>query len=270
MSAVKKTAKVALVTFGVLVLLVVGLGAYLYMNINSIAKGYAEKAASEALGVAVTIGDMDIQPENLKVVVSDIAVANPPGFKNEHAITIKNVTVDGESFSKDKLIFTLVQVDGTQVNLEVAERVNLGELKKNTQQVEQAAPQDGGKSAAKEGPKVIVREFALTGAQLTPSMTLTGTEMGTVKVNDIRLKNIGEKEDGVTSEEAIAQIMDAVLDKFNGTANKAGFLAGVPLNMLNDIGVTTGEVFRKNLKNSYDGEVDKLKKGLGSLKGMFE
>jgi len=274
MSAVRKTAKLALFLFSAIVLLVVVLGTYLYVNIDSLAKDYAEKAASEALGVPVTIGEMNVLLDQKKVVVNDIAVANPQGYKNKYALKVKNITVAGESFSKELLVFSQVLVDGTAVNLEVNEAgVNLGALKTKSQQMAQQTSQ-GAASKSSDGAsdiKVVVRKFALTGAQLTPSVTLlAGNDLPVVKVPDIHVNGIGERENGVTPEEAIAQIMDVVLDKFNGTANSAGFLEGVSLDMLNDIGVSTGEVFKKNLKKSYKKEVEKFKKGFGDLKGMFD
>ncbi len=273
MSAVKKTVKTALFLFSAIILLVAGIGAYVYLNMNSLAKNFAERAASEAMGVPVTIGDMDIRLDEKRVVVSDVAVANPRGYKNKHAITIKNITVAGERFSKDLLVFSLIQVDGTAVNLEVSERgANLGELKQSAQKTVRQEEQSSGDAAApKSEIKVIVREFALTGGQIKPSVTLLANDnLSTVKVKDIVVNDIGEKENGVTSEEAIAQIMSIVLDQFNRTANSAGFLKGMSLEKLNAIGVSTGQVFKKNLKDSYQGEVEKFKKGFDNLKGMFE
>jgi len=279
MSAVKKTARVALFLFGALVLLVVGGGAYVYLNLDSLAKKLSEQAASDALGVPVTIGEMKILLEEKKVVVENIAVANPQGYKNKNALTINNITVAGESFSKDLLVFSLVQVDGTAVNLEVNENgVNLGALKKSSEQAAQETTQKSASTAEKtaeegddNGIKVIVRKFSLTGAQLTPSVTLLpNANLSVVSVPDINVKGIGEKENGVSSEEAVAQIMAVVLEKMNETANSAGFLKGLSLDALNDIGVSTGEVFQKNLKDSYNKEVDKLKKGVDGLKGLFE
>ncbi len=268
MSAGKKTVKI----LGVIVLLIVAVGVVLFMNKNAIVKSYIEKTASEALGVAVTIGEMDINLGEKKVVINDIAVANPPGYKNEHVLKIKNITVDGESFSKELLAFTLIQVDGTEVNLEVNEKgANLGDLKQNTQKTAQSSGQSSEEKPAKKSEtKVIVRKFALTGAKITPSVTLLGGDMPVVNVKDIVVKDIGTKENGVTPEEAIAQIMDVVLAKFNVTASGAGLMEGMSLESLNAMGVSTGQVFKKNLKKSYTKEVDKFKKGLGGLKGMFE
>ncbi len=273
MSVVKKTAKFSLILLGLFAMLVVVVGGYMYMNRDALAKDFAEKAASHALGVPVTIGEVQILLDQLRVEVSDIAIANPPGYSKPHAITVKRVNIAAESFSTNPITFSNIDVDGTQVNLEVNQKgPNLGYLKKTAEaRSETGASASPSKTEAKANMKVIVREFTLTGAQLNPAVTLLqNQDLSPVKVADIRLNGIGEKENGVLVEEAIAQIMDSVLEQFNESANSAGFLEGLSLDMLNDIGVSTGEVFKKNLKKSYDKEVDKFKQGIDGLKNMFE
>lgn len=274
MSFVNKTMKAAFGLFGILVVLILVVGVFLYLNMDAVAKNLSEQAASKALGVPVTIGSMDISLEQKKIEVSDIAVANPKGYKGAHALTVDKIVVAGESFSKDLLVFSLVQVDGTAVNLEVSEQgVNLGALKTHTQTVSSNTSSSSASSddISKNNIKVIVREFSLTGAQLTPSIMLTPSEeLSTVNVPDIILKNIGEKENGVEAEEAVAQIMSAVLDVFNKNASNAGFLKGLSLETLNSIGISTGAVFKGNLKDSYKKELNKFKKGFGGVQGLFE
>lgn len=278
MSVVKKSAKASLYIFSIFViLLIVGAG-FIYVNMGSIAKQLTEKVASEALGVPVTIGDMVITLEEKKVVVTNIKIANPPGYKKSHAITVDSVTVAGESFSKQLLTFARVAVDGTNVNVEVTGKgTNLGDLKKNVDAKKGSSKPKSSSSQNSDGAhgkdeqiKVIVKKFALTKAQLNPSVTLIDKDLAYVTVPDIHLTNIGKKENGVVAQEAVAQIMDAVLERFNESANGAGFLEGLSLEMLNEIGVSTAEVFQKNLKESYEKEVDGFKKGLDDIKGLFE
>ena len=282
MSAVKKTAKISLGLLSFFVLLIViGVG-YIYVNMDNMAKNFAEQAASDALGVPVTIGKMKILLEDKKVIVSNIAVSNPKGYSKPNAITINEIAVTGESFSTALLTFANISVDGTAVNLEVNEKgTNLGDLKKRAEQKSVSSkPNNSAKQSSEDKPKhdnkqkdlkVIVKNFALTSAQLTPSITLLGdNDLATVKVPDIHLSGIGEKENGILAEEAIAQIMNSVLERFNESSNSAGFLEGLSLDSLNAIGVSTGEVFQKNLNKSYKKEVKKFKKGFQDLKGMFE
>ncbi len=278
MSAVKTTAKLSLYLFGFFVLLLVAGAMYLYVNMNTLAKDMAEQVASNALGVAVNIGEMDIRLDEQKVVVNKITVANPAGYKKSHAIEISNVTVAMESWSKDMLTFAMIGVSGTKVDLEVQPQgTNLGDIKKRVearsktvQGAKPTADQVADVQSKKQNIKVVVRDFAMTGVQITPSITLLQGDLKPLQVADIHLKGIGERENGILAREAVAQIMNGVLQEFNKSANKAGFLEGLPLDVMNSMGVSTLDVFQKNLKKSYEGEVDKFKQGVDGLKNMFQ
>lgn len=271
MSAAKKAAKFSLYLFSVLVLLFVGAGIYFYMNVGSIAKQMTENVASNALGVPVTVDEMDISLETKTIVATNIKIANPDGYKKDHAIKIDRVTVIGESFSKSLLTFGRINVDGTSVNLEVSERsTNLGDIKKNIDVTQaKAKAQKTPETDGKENIKVIVREFVMSKGTLSPSVTLINRELNPISIPKVQLQGIGERENGVLAKEAVAQIMEQVIKQFNKSANQAGFLEGLSLEALNEIGVSTVDVFKKNLKESFDKDVDKFKKGVDQLKGMF-
>lgn len=268
MSVVKKTAKLSLYLFGFFVLLVVVGGVYLYVNLNDLAKPLIEQVATDTLGVPVTLGGLDISLEDKKVSVTNITIANPPGYQKPHAIMVGSVVIAAETLSKDLLNFARVGVDGTTVNLEVTgQGTNLGDLK---QKLDERSEQSN------QGPEinVIVQKFSMTKAQLNPSVTLLKRDLAFVEVPDIHLSGIGEKENGIVAQDALAQIMQAVLQRFSSSANSAGFLEGLSLDKLNSIGITTGEVFKKNLKKSFDEDVEQLKdgvqKGVEGLKGFFK
>lgn len=278
MSAVKKTAKLSLYLFGFFVLLLVAGVMYLYVNMNTLAKDMTEQVASNALGVPVTIGEMDIRLDEQKVVVNAIAIANPEGYKKENAIEIDNVTVAMESWSKDMLTFAMIGVSGTKVDLEVRPQgTNLGDIKKKVEArsktvvgAEPTADQVADVQSNKHDIKVVVRHFVMKSAQVTPTITLLKKDLNPISVADIHLQGIGEKENGILAREAVAQIMNGVLQQFNKSANKAGFLEGLPLEVMNSIGVSTIDVFQKELKKSYEGEVDRFKQGVEGLKNMFQ
>ncbi len=266
MSAVKKTAKVSLYIFSFFVLLFVAGGVYLYVNMDSLAKQLSEQAASDALGVPVTIGAMHISLEDKKVEVSDIRISNPAGYKKPYAVEVNSVIIAAESLSQDLLNFARVEVDGTTTNLEVnGKSTNLGDLKANIDKKQSDAP-----ASSDEQIKVIVQKFSLTKAQLNPSVTLLDRDLAFVTVPDIHLTGIGEKDGGVLAQDAIGQIMEAVLGKFTLHANSAGFLEGLSLDVLNSMGVSTGDVFKKNLKKSFDNDVEQLKQGVEGFKGLFK
>ncbi len=279
MSAVKKAAKTSLVLFSVLVVVFVALGVYLYMNVSGISKELSEQVASDALGVPVTIGEMDVSVSDKLIVVRNLQIANPEGYVKDHAIEVGKITVTANSFSKTLLHLKDVRVEGTNVFLEVRPKgTNLGDIKKNidAKQAKKnsgssgSGSADGEKSSHTKHLNVMIDDFILFDATIHPSVTLIKKDMGQVVMPDLALKNIGHETNGVKPKEAIRTIVEALLVEMNKSANRARFLEGLSLESVNEMGVNTMEVFQKNLKKSYEDEVDSFKKGFESLKKAFE
>ncbi|MCB1784351.1 MAG: hypothetical protein KDI13_10205 [Alphaproteobacteria bacterium] len=266
MSVVKKTAKASLFLLSLFVFAFVGLGAYIYVNMGSLAKQLTEQIASQALGVPVTVGGMDISLEEKKVVVHDIRISNPPGWKKPYAMTVANVTVAAEKFSENLLTFARISVEGVNANMEVGPSgTNLGDLKNNAAKVSaQGKTQDQTPSAAQDI-KVIIKELTMKETQLNPSVMLVDKDLAFVTVPEIRLQGIGERQNGILAEEAVAQVAQAVFAELNKAGAKAGFLEGLSLDSLNNIGVGTMDVFGNKVKEHFDEDVGQFKKGLNSL-----
>jgi len=274
MSVVKKSAKVGLYFLSFIVLIFVAVGVYTYVNMGSIAKQLTEDVASNALGVPVTIGDMDISVENKTIVAHNVLISNVDGYTKEHMMTVDKVSITVDEFSKNLLVFSHAQFDGVQVNVEVRPKgTNLGGLKKNIEErkshkAHENTDELSGNHA--KDMKVIVKEFMVTGAQINPSVTLVKGDLSPVSVSDITVSGVGEREGGLPAKEAIGRITKAVLIEVSKSASAEGFLKGLPLDTLNAIGVETIDVFKENLKESYKNEVREFKEGFKELKKIFE
>lgn len=263
MPAAKKIVKTSVYVFSAVVFIAVGLVIYLYVNMGSIARQFTEASATQSLGVPVTIGAMDINLEELKVILNDINIANPAGYTKPQIIHIDKVTVAGEKFSSDLFALARVEVEGMNVNLEISPQgTNLGDLKKNIE--------TGARKPAQDSElKVIVRDVLVAKAQLNPSVVLIEKNLAFVNVPDIHVRGIGEKENGIPPQDAIGQVMLVVVQELNRSANSAGFLEGLPLDVMNDIGVSTLDVFNKNLKQNAQKKVDEIGAGVETIKKMF-
>jgi hypothetical protein len=219
-------------------LLVVG-AVVLYLNLGSIVKTVAEKVGSETLGVAVNIGSIDISAKHKSVVVKGISIANPEGYSKPHAMTIGMVNIAMDSFSKELLVFNDVSVKDSELFLEVGSNgTNLSALQDNLKK--DKAPSAPKEPSGKEPPKVILKHFLLSGAELHPTVTLVGGELSSVKVPDIKLTGIGVKKNGILAREAIAQIWEAVSSAAIEASAGAGFLQGLSPDIMKDMGVPTG------------------------------
>ena len=232
----KKIKKLILLTF---LALLIGGGIFVYLNFGHWAKMQAEKIATNALGVKVSISSLDISLKEKKATVKGIRIANPPGFKKAHSIKIDAVSVSLREASRELIDFSNIQVSGTDVNLEVTEKgTNLQALKKL------ASSKKKEKTA---GPiKVIVRKMTIGQSEVNPSVTLLNTDIGTIKVPPVRISGIGTKSNGVLAKEAVSQILLQYVRAAEREATKAGAYGG--------------------LKGAVDGAVNDVKK---KLKGLF-
>lgn len=254
-------AKTALTVSSLAVALLFGGGAYVYMNLGSIAKQVTERVATDALGVKVSIGAMDVQLENRRAIVRNLKIANPPGYKKSHAVSVAEISVTLGDLSKELVKIKGISVDGTNVNLEVKDGgTNLNKLANNVKM-----PPAKDESAA--GPKVIIDRFALTKAQLNPTITLIGDQdLTSVVVPDIILTGIGKKENGILAREAVVQVMSKVLNVAQKAAGNAGFYQGLSPEALKDIGAGQIDGIKDRIKDKIGGDVGDVK---DKIKGLF-
>ena len=234
--------------------LMFGGGIYVLTQIDKLAKPMAERIASEALGVRVTIGAMAISLPEKRVDVSNIKIGNPPGFSKPHAITIEDARVGLQSVGEKLIDFKEIKLNGTQVYLEVKPSgTNLHALRNGIKGAE-------AQEAADEALKVILRNFSLGNTTINPSVTLVSEQdMEPIEIAPIVLKNVGVKENGILAREAVAQIMAPLLKTFSRAAGDAGYYQGLSGDALKDMGMGQFDQIKEEVNKIGDG-----------LKNLFE
>jgi hypothetical protein len=195
-----------------------------YMNISRISKAGIEQLASNALGVPVTIEEMVVEPKDLRVTVSGLKIANPEGYETPYAMETQQILIEGESFSKKKLVFNKMSFTGTTVYLSVNDQTsNLSELEENLPEEEPSATEE---KAEAPGPKIVVHDLSIRDAKLVPSESLK--ELG---VKEVRLPPIqgaiGEQEDGVSPERAMTEVTGIIMEVATKRAVRAGIMKGL-------------------------------------------
>ena len=148
----------------VLAVTVLGGGIYVYMNLGNISKMIAENVASEALGVKVSIGEIDVSVKDKLVTVTDIRVRNPRGYKKPNIMTVSTVKIKAGSLSQELLNFNDIRVSGANTYVEVKNKTtNLHTLRDQVAGI--SAKRDAEKTDAQRGKKpikVIIKKFAMT------------------------------------------------------------------------------------------------------------
>ncbi|MBN8543127.1 MAG: hypothetical protein J0M34_02575 [Alphaproteobacteria bacterium] len=222
--------------------LVIGVGAYLYLNLGAMVTQTAEKIASGALGVAVNIGSVDVSLSDKKVTVNTIEIANPTGYSKPHAVTAKSIAIGLNTASKQLIDFKDILVKGSVVNLEMNEKgMNLVDLKNLANSKKQK------ESVGSEQVRVIVQHMVIDASTINPSVSFLKHDIKPITMPAITFSNIG-KGGGVKAGDAISHILIKYLSAIEKTARDSGALGDIPI--LDKIGKNVDDV-AKGLKDLF-------------------
>jgi hypothetical protein len=75
-----------LIVLGLLVAVVLAVAIYLVVNIDSVVQSRIERTGTRVAGVPVTVGAVEISLSSGTATVTDLSIANPPGFSEQPAI----------------------------------------------------------------------------------------------------------------------------------------------------------------------------------------
>lgn len=263
--------------FGLVLAFIAGLlvlgGVVVVMMLSDVTKALIEKLGSEALGVPVSIASLDIRLTEQSVAVRGIRIGNPKGYEGGDLLKLAAIDVSLGDVSKQLVTFSNIRVSGSEINLKVSEKgTNFGALKENI--AKNGSDDASAKSEAtsskvastSEAPKVIIDKFLFEKTTINPTVTLLGSESvsSSVSIPDIKLNDIGKKENGVLVKEALSQIFSHISSKVEKVAFEGGLLKGMNVDVLKSFG---GNVLQ-NVKDAVPSE-DKLKDAAKGLLGAF-
>ncbi|MCB1591338.1 MAG: hypothetical protein KDI90_02690 [Alphaproteobacteria bacterium] len=262
MSSVVKAAKVARYVFAGIVILFVLFVISAYMQADSINKAYIEELASKTLGVPVTIGEMTVSIEKNLVRLKDIKIANPAGYRGPLAARADSAEINVASFDLKRVTFNLVTVKGLIIFLEMNPgSTNIHDLRRQAaQNVRNIKPNDIFKDV-----RVMVRTVTLEKPQLRPVVTLEPTKIGGLAAQDQFVRDIGTAENGITVPAALALVTDNIVTLMNLIANQAELFKGMNLETLNSMGISTYDVFKKNVNKKINNDLEEANKLFNSL-----
>lgn len=236
------------IIFSTLAMLLIITGVFLYLNFGDLAKNAAERIATNALGVNVSISSLDFSLKEKKATINGIRIANPPGFKKSHIITANNIDIGLTTASRELIDFNRIQVNGTVINLEVTpDGTNLQTLKKLASQKKQR------ESVGSEQVRVIVRNMVINESTINPSVTMLNRDIGSFKLPAVRVSGIGQNSNGALAQDALSQIMLVYIKAAEHQALQQGALGQTINNVTDDV------------KGAVDDTVNDVKKNLQSI-----
>jgi len=226
--------KVALGLVAVILLAVVGLFSYVYVNLDSLVKTAIEKYGSEVAGVKVSLSGVKLDLPNGKATLSGLTVANPSGFNSPAAFKLGEISValDMGKSTKTLIVIDRVLVAGPDVTYElggnggsniqaIENNVNGYSAKSGAASSSVNAPA-ASSSGGKDSPKLVIDALDITGGKVTLASPIPGVA-GTGSLGDIHLTNIGKSNNGATPEQVAQQVLNAL----SSSAVKASSSMGV-------------------------------------------
>ena len=227
----KKTLKILGIVVVVLALAFVALD----LSLGKIVLKSANAAAPAALGVPVTLQDVDISLLRGTAAVKGLHVGNPEGFKTAGLFDLGavSVDVDNSTLLSDVIVIKEISIDGLALTYEQGLRgSNLGALIDQLSAGAEGEEPAQEKPAAEEAPgkKVVIEKLTITGSKMNFSVTgaaaLTGGGAVPLPLPPITLTNLGQEQEGVTLVEAIQNVLKAIAGATGTAIVGAGHLIG--------------------------------------------
>ena len=230
------------------------------------------KRGVETVGPMVTKTDVKLASVSLSILsgsgkVKGFVIGNPEGFKSASAINIgsAHLSVQPGSIFSDKVVIKSVRVDAPEITYETDLRNNnLNKLMANVQSTtggsggqKDTKPATTPKDEAKASKKLQVDEFVITGGKINVSLTTLGGKSMTVPLPEIRLSNLGQGSEGITSAELFKVVLAAIEKEAVPVATAAATdLVKSANELVKDASKTVNDI-RKDPSNAVNA-VDKL------------
>lgn len=254
----KKILLGAAVLVGVLVIALIGVGIYVYNNLNEIVRSQTESVMTSVLGVKVTLGGAAVKVSSGDITLTDLVIYNPEGFESSHALKFGEIQVTANipSFRTEEPTISLVRVTEPDIIYERKLRTsNLDALIENTKSKEEAPPEET--TTEEEGKAIKVELIVVEGSIVRVALPMAQGKTVNVQVPDIEIRDMGE---GMTPAEGLTLFLTKVLEGVakNGEAAISGALEGV--------GDVAGEV-GSQVEEAGRAVGDRIRGGVGGLLG---
>lgn len=226
--------KLAITALAVILALSV-LALFLLDNLDSIVKDTIEDIGTELTGTSVTLEGSTIDLVKGSATLNGLTIDNPKGYDSDYAFYMKEVTVaiDLASLKNPVIVLKEVVVRGSRLNAEQkGESSNLSDLLANVEANSKASDASGKEQPAGDSAEIRLAlkrfVFANTEAKL---ITETQGEKS-IKVPDVRRKNMGTAKQGLTPEQLGDELLQAVLEEVEAAV--ADYVADLAKEALKD------------------------------------
>ncbi len=193
---------------GLIILLVAGLVAYVVFNSGSLVKSAIEEFGPQYLGVDVSVSEVNLALTEGSAQVKGLQIGNPPGYTGTHMMKLDEIRVvlDTSQISETLVVMKEVVIDGADIAaVAKGQRTNFQELMDKLGASASGDSQTPADQSSAGEMKFIVDKLSFTNTKASLNSDILGEVA--LDIPDIRLADIGRKNNGATAAEVAEQIL---------------------------------------------------------------
>ena len=175
--------KFLVILAAILLIAAVGVWYFVSFRLDGMIEQQIEEIGSRSFGSRVSVGAVKTDIRNGSLQISEITVANPPGFRNPNAFSLNNIEAAVDYASRD--IRRLVIERPEIVIEEMGGETNFSKMLEELESQDSGSAEPGG-----DEPVIFVRHFRMNESRAAfESKSLdryTDVEVDAVELNDIR------------------------------------------------------------------------------------
>ncbi|MBL6727403.1 MAG: hypothetical protein ISP78_01575 [Methylophilaceae bacterium] len=261
--------KKLLVVLLIVLIVISGLFVFLKDNLDEIVREIIVTSASEATQTNVSLAQVKLNLKEGVGVLNNYQQGNPVGFQTKYAFRFDQAELDIDvgSILDDVVIIERVFINHANILYEFNDgKTNFVELKKNLdknlkkknsdKENKPIGEQDkiSNQSKTLQSKKIIIRSFEMINTEVEAAMPFASSQTLSVQLPNIKLNNIGAKENGLLADELMRVFVDSMEKDLKRAINFK--------NLVHDL--------EKDLKEQIDQEAEKAIKKIESELGDIE
>ena len=261
--------KKLLVILLIVLIAVPGLLFFLKDNLDEIIREIIVTSVSDATETNVSLAQVKLNLKEGVGVLNNYQQGNPEGFQTKYAFRFDQAELDIDvgTILDDVVIIERVFINHADIVYEFNDgKTNFVELKKNIDKNTKKKNSDqknnpvkvqektSTQSKTQQSKKIIIRSFEMINTEVEAVMPFASSQTLSVQLPNIKLSNIGAKENGLLADELMKVFLDAMEKDLKRAVNFK--------NLVNDL--------EKDLKKQIDREAEKAIKKIESELGEIE
>lgn len=212
------------------VIIVVGAAYYFYnfTDWKGCVRDLIHKYGSQAIGTSVDISDLDVSLQHINGGISNITIANPKGYKQQHLLKLGKLCVDVNKESLLKALKEAVMKSGPQVKTIVIDEIiidnpqvtyELLDLQRNNVDdiLAQFGSADKSSTAEPEDPNAVKYNVAIKKVYINDGVaTVAASAIGvsqslSLNLPTITISDLGAESQGISFEAGLTKVVQAIM-----------------------------------------------------------